>query len=278
MDMKGDLGEALEAIEVQLENGVPSQKDKIRREISDKMKKKPYLKKFDHHNPNNLDLRIPYFVGCEQAARKVGQLREFRAANVVKVNPSLAQMELRKLCLMREKKLLTPPPSLTEEHFMSLLDGTQAQVSGQARRASSKAGAARIGQLLTVPELEERRKELRVDMVVVGAVAVSKNGVRLGKGKGLAEMEWAVLHTLGMVDQNTKVVTTVHEAQITHMSTSLMMEHDLPVDIIVTPKRIINVRPKLKKPERGILWDDINQNHLSLMPFLKDVWDIEKKL
>jgi hypothetical protein len=48
-----------------------------------------------------------------------------------------------------------------------------------------------------------------------------------------------------VVNERTLVVTTVHESQIVdELSLDLMSEHDLPVDIIVTPKRIFNVRKR----------------------------------
>ena len=48
---------------------------------------------------------------------------------------------------------------------------------------------------------------------------------------------------LGVVTEKTLVITTVHESQIVDdLSLDLMTDHDLPVDVIVTPKRIVNVR------------------------------------
>lgn len=47
--------------------------------------------------------------------------------------------------------------------------------------------------------------------------------------------------------------------------------HDLPVDIIVTPTRVINVRNKLKKPSNGILWDMITENYLKNIPILSQL-------
>ena len=88
---------------------------------------------------------------------------------------------------------------------------------------------------------------------------------------GFAEIEWAILHELGVIDQSTLVITTVHESQIVSdeiFPKNLQNNHDLPVDIIVTPKRIINVRPKLPKPECGILWDQIEKSHLSSLGIL----------
>ena len=81
---------------------------------------------------------------------------------------------------------------------------------------------------------------------------------------------------MGVVDQSTIVITTVHEAQIVsdkNFSVNLQKSHDLPVDIIVTRRRIINVRPKMTKPSCGILWDHINKNHLSSLSILKLIKD-----
>ena len=46
-------------------------------------------------------------------------------------------------------------------------------------------------------------------------MAVGVNGVRLGKGLGYAELEWAILVELGVVSERTLVLTTVHEDQVT---------------------------------------------------------------
>lgn len=113
----------------------------------------------------------------------------------------------------------------------------------------------------------------KIDIVVVGSVAVTTSGKRLGKGLGFAEIEWAILYEFGVVNQSTLVITTVHENQIVseeNFGPELQENHDLPVDIIVTPRRIINVRPKMAKPSVGILWDQVEKNsHLKNLPILK---------
>ena len=74
--------------------------------------------------------------------------------------------------------------------------------------------------------------------------------------------------------ERTVVVTTVDENQIVAPeelpSDRVMDSHDLPVDIIVTPSRIINVREKLPKPKVGILWEKISPHRLLQMPILRE--------
>ena len=53
------------------------------------------------------------------------------------------------------------------------------------------------------------------------------------------------------------------------LSLDMMAEHDLPVDIIVTPRRIINVRNRLKKPMCGVIWDHVTQDKIDEIPILK---------
>ena len=48
----------------------------------------------------------------------------------------------------------------------------------------------------------------------------------------------------------------------------LFGEHDVTVDIIVTPTRIIECSPRLRKP-RGIIWSMLGRDKLRSVPILK---------
>ena len=229
--------------------------------------------------PPECKFKIPNFRGASRASYKTSNLRELRRAKVIKVNPSLAQMKLRQRILEAGKTLIVPAPSLSVKdpngggEFMFKVEGQRF-----ASEAASKKGAKKYG----VPLLLDNWNGLKIDLYVVGSVAVSAQGVRLGKGLGYAEMEWAILVELGVVDpEKTVVVTTVHEDQIVandELSKDEFMEaHDLPVDIIVTPSRIINVRPRLAKPSVGIIWDKITPEKLNECPILERFKRYSKK-
>jgi 5-formyltetrahydrofolate cyclo-ligase len=88
-----------------------------------------------------------------------------------------------------------------------------------------------------------------------GSSAVSPNGCRLGKGEGFAELEYGILRWMGAIDEKTLVVTTVHDCQVLEAGSidpAKMLEHDVPVDVIVTPTRVIRTNTALPKPP-GIL-------------------------
>ena len=87
-------------------------------------------------------------------------------------------------------------------------------------------------------------------------------------------MEWAILHEFCLVDTDTIVATTVHEAQLLDerwLHPGLMENHDLPVDLIVTPQRIINAKRKeagIGKPRGGVLWDKVSDEMMNEIPIL----------
>ena len=41
-----------------------------------------------------------------------------------------------------------------------------------------------------------------------------RTGLRIGKGEGFADLEWAMMSSMGAVTQDTVVITTVHECQV----------------------------------------------------------------
>jgi len=216
--------------------------------------------------PTSCFNKIPYFLGAATTANKVKQLKEFKLAKTIKVNPSLAQMLLRSKVLMSGKTLLVPCPSL-EEDFFYLLNKERLNVPwSKAKRAMTKKGAKTLGE----PLFDDWTQVPIVDLFVVGSVAVSVDGTRLGKGCGYAELEWAILCKLGKVTEDTKVLTTVHDRQlVSELSASCSCEFDLPVDIIVTPTRTIRVRNGQPKPTCGILWDKVSPEDLESIPILK---------
>ena len=101
-------------------------------------------------------------------------------------------------------------------------------------------------------------------------------GWRIGKGEGYADLEWAMMRCMEAVSADTMVVTTVHDCQvIDDMPDALFQPHDLTVDIIVTPTRVIQCE-KQQKPE-GIYWNQLTKQRLHDIPVLKKLRAIEEK-
>jgi 5-formyltetrahydrofolate cyclo-ligase len=60
----------------------------------------------------------------------------------------------------------------------------------------------------------------------------------------------------------------VHDVQIFDDIPS--EDHDVPLDIIVTPRRIIRTRTKMQRP-RGIIWEKVTDEMLTKMPILHEL-------
>ncbi len=86
--------------------------------------------------------------------------------------------------------------------------------------ASSIRGSFKHGMKAKLIELP------KVDGVVVGSVAVSTTGSRVGKGGGCGDLEYAILREFNLINESVPVATTVHEIQIT--SDILFEKHDAP--------------------------------------------------
>ncbi len=107
----------------------------------------------------------------------------------------------------------------------------------------------------------------RIDLVVAGSVAVNRRGARVGKGGGYSDLEWALARQVDAVGETTPVLTTVHELQVVDDDIP-MTDHDVPVDLIVTPERVI--RPPRRRPKpRGIRWQALSQEQMAAMPPLR---------
>jgi 5-formyltetrahydrofolate cyclo-ligase len=138
--------------------------------------------------------------------------------------------------------------------------------------AATKIGAAELGTSISLTALQQ----IHVDLVVVASVVVNPiTGARVGKGKGYADLEYGIMSRMGCVNKKTIVITTCHESQlINDLPSSVMEEHDLPVDIIVTPKRYIYTKCLFKRPER-VYWNRLDANTMKNIPILNDLQQFE---
>ena len=174
--------------------------------------------------------RIPNFVGAEKAAQKLKQLPEYKTAKVVFCNPDSPQRPVRGMALMDGKILVMATPRL-KKGFL-LLDPNVIP-KNRFFEASTIRGAFKHGRLV-------KPSEVKVDLFVAGSVAVSLDGGRLGKGTGYSDQEYAILKDSGSLASGIIVVTTVHDVQI--VEGIPREEWDVPVNVIVTPTRVIRVK------------------------------------
>jgi 5-formyltetrahydrofolate cyclo-ligase len=167
---------------------------------------------------------------------------------VIKANPDSPQLPVRRRARKDGKTLYMAVPRLTT-------DKPFVEVRGDPtiKRALSE------GTLRGVDELEP------VELVVCGTVAVNRKGVRVGKGGGFSDLEFALLAERGLVGEDTTIVTTVHELQLVDQDLP-ETEHDFRVDVIVTPETVLRTRRRRRPP--GILWDHLDDEKRAAIPVL----------
>src|SRR6266571_147204 len=78
---------------------------------------------------------------------------------------------------------------------------------------------------------------------------------RQREGGGFSDLEYALLIEAGTVSAKTIVATTVHPIQILRENLPVT-GHDIPVDVIATPRAAIEVERAFERPA-GILWDHL---------------------
>ena len=205
--------------------------------------------------------RIPNFVGAEAAAERLRGLPAWQAAGTLKANPDSAQLPVRQRALEDGKTVYMAVPRLAGPEPFFALD--PAHLSEPPRTAASISGATRSARRVSLAELSP------VDLVVMGCVAAGEDGARLGKGGGFADLEYALASAAGLVGPHTACVTTVHELQVRPAGTIPVTGHDVPVDLIITPERVIDCRPRHgPRPAARIAWGDLTDEKITAIPLL----------
>lgn len=206
--------------------------------------------------------RIPNFVGAEDAASKLFRTELWKRASAIKVNPDSPQRVIRYKALLEGKTVVTASPRLLRGFIVLQPRSIPPHLYSYA---STIPGFFRLGKIVGLEDIP------RVDLVVTGSVAVDREGRRLGKGGGYCELEYAILREIGVVDEETPIVTTVHDLQVVEQVP--LEPHDLTVDYIFTPTRGIEVKPRGFKP-KGIIWDILGEKRE--LKVIKDLVQLRK--
>jgi 5-formyltetrahydrofolate cyclo-ligase len=205
--------------------------------------------------------RIPNFTGAEAAAERLRARPEWRTASALKANPDSPQLPVRQRALEDGKTVYMAVPRLAAPEPFFALDPDH--LSEPPRKAASISGATRSARRVTLAGLSP------VDLVVMGSVAAAEDGARLGKGGGFADLEFALATAAGLIGPQTTCVTTVHDLQVLPAGTIPLTDHDVPVDLIVTPERVIDCRPRHgTRPSAAIRWEDLTEEKIAAIPLL----------
>lgn len=219
--------------------------------------------------PRPVHHRIPNFKGASHAAEHFPHLHAFSVARTIKVNPDAPQRNARFLVLESKKTLLVPTPRLRTGLFNKITPPPGA-TKDILRKCATSQGVRNFSVPVSLDS------SVLVDLIVVGSVAVSEKGWRIGKGEGYADLEYAMMVSMGAVHEGTPVVTIVHDCQVVDIPEALLEDHDLTVDYIITPTRVIATGCARPKPT-GIIWSKVSCEMLTKIPVLRSLREREKR-
>jgi 5-formyltetrahydrofolate cyclo-ligase len=203
--------------------------------------------------------RITNFEGATEATERALDLPELADAEAVKANPDAPQLPLRRGLLKQGTTVYMAVPRLSEADCFVELDPESLSDLDAAPTVSHMRKYGRQVGPEEVPEL---------DAIVLGSVAVTDDGARIGKGEGYSDLEYAVLRELDLVDDDTPTITTVHDTQVVDERIEVG-DHDVPLDVICTPTRTIRTNAG-GKPE-GLFWEELSEERLAEIPVLAEL-------
>jgi 5-formyltetrahydrofolate cyclo-ligase len=228
------------------------QKEDIRRRVWSSMEE-AHVARF----PLPVHGRIPNFEGAEIAAEKLSETQTFQKAKTVFCSPDSPQRSIRSIALKEGKTLIMASPRLREDFI--LLEPGRLDPNTYSE-ASTIVGAFKYGKRV-VPS------DIKIDFKITGSVAVTVDGGRVGKGGGYSDIEYGLLREFNCMNEGTPIATTVHDLQVV-VWVPMDPTHDMPIDIIATPTRLIQTRTKIKRPQ-GIRWDLLPNEKIDAIPLLE---------
>jgi 5-formyltetrahydrofolate cyclo-ligase len=210
--------------------------------------------------------RIPNFDGADRAAGRLATTDAWDEAETVKANPDSPQRPVRRRALEAGKTAFVAVPRLRDEDCFVRLDPAEID---DYDRATTIDGAPALGEQVGPDAMAS------IDLIVSGSVAVTEAGARIGKGEGYSDLEFAILREAGLVDDDTTVVTTVHERQV--VEDEIRPDaHDVPMDLVVTPERVVQCVSPVDRPE-GIDWDVLPEETIDAIPMLRQLQEDRRR-
>jgi 5-formyltetrahydrofolate cyclo-ligase len=201
--------------------------------------------------------RIPNFEGAAQAAERLFRTPLFADATHVKVNPDAPQRYVRIEALRRGCTVYVPTPRL--RGGFKRLDPA-AIPDDEVPAAASLSNMDQWAEPVSLDALPP------LDAIVVGSVAVTRDGRRCGKGEGYSDLEYAMLRELG--HDPVPVATTVHPLQV--VDALPRDRHDLPLSLVVTPDDTVSIADPPPAPD-GVDWAALSDDALDAMPVLREL-------
>jgi 5-formyltetrahydrofolate cyclo-ligase len=204
---------------------------------------------------------IADFDDNDQATARVIELQAWKQSDRVFITPDNSTERLRRAAIRDGKTLLVTTYGI-RRGFLQLRPGVVP--AEDIKYAATLDGLDVYAVPVTLEELENSGP---LGLLITGGSAISRNGIRFGKGHGYFDLEWAMLSEIGLTDDSSEVVDIVHDEQFVDEDLD-GEDHDVAVDWIVTPTRTIHVT--VDREPGKVFWDKIpGTEHETIPPILE---------
>jgi len=224
-----------------------TRKESIRREWLDRLAKQS---------------NIPVLWG--KAAENLRKLQPYRDASTVFASPDASLLQTRINCLLDGKDLLMAGPSLRNGFY--LLKNRTIPFPDLSTAVTYR-GLDKFGQLISNDEI----KKLSIGLLLTGAVAVDRQGTRLGDAKGFVDLSFGILSELDAIRPAATILAVVSVDQITD-NTLPREKWDVKMNGAVTPAG--SVEFDINQVEGKIHWEALSKERIKK---ISPLWKLSQK-
>ncbi len=213
-------------------------KEKVRRQVWSQLHE---VAKPDSRFHWDFNRFIPNFEGSEICAKRLCDQPAYQQATSVLVTPDNSLANFRARCIADGKLLIVPTYSLVR----GLLSLSNENIpAGQEVFAATLDGLDIFGR----PYLTSiKDKPQGPQLMVTGASVLNYQGVRVSHGPSFFDLEWLILSSLGLVDDNTPILAGIHDCQMVDLICP-PLPYGVGVDQVSTPTRLIDTDCPYPRP------------------------------
>jgi len=217
----------------------------------------------------NFNEYIPDFKDSINACNEIIKSNEYKKSKLLFITPDNCLTTVREQAIRDGKDIIVSTYGIYRGF---ILISKKMVNNGNEVFASTLDGLEYFGKNISLLEIKNLGK---IDIMITGASAVSKNGVRFGKGHGFFDLEWGMFADVKVVDEKTPIIAVVHDVQIVDFD--LEPSHtDIIVDWIITNKQKLSTNRKKSRPS-GIYWNLLEKGMLEATPPLRELKKILNK-
>jgi 5-formyltetrahydrofolate cyclo-ligase len=205
---------------------------------------------------------IADFDGNDVATQRILELSAWQNSDRVFITPDNSTERLRREAIRAGKTILVTTYGIRRGFLQ--LDAAVVP----ADEISYAATLDGLDHYATPVSLAELSGGAPLGLLVTGGSAISRNGIRFGKGHGYFDLEWAMLSEIGLTSADSVIVDIVHDDQVIE-ETLAGEAHDVAVDWIITPERSIQI-PNDDRGPGQVFWNLIpGTEHESIPPIIE---------